>query len=168
MYLKHIIRCLVLILLQVLILNQVNLNGYIDPYLYILFILLLPFETPRWLLLILAFITGSMIDIFSNTGGIHAAATTFMAFARPGVIRLISKKTEFDTGSEPCISDMGTKWFYLYSLYLVLLHHVVLFTLEIFRLNEPIELIYRIALSTLITLILILITQYLFPKRNKK
>lgn len=116
----------------------------------------------------MGFFTGSIIDIFSNTGGIHAAATTFMAFARPGVINLISKKSEFDTGSEPCITDMGSKWFYLYSLYLILLHHALLFTLEIFRFNKPVELIYRITLSALVTLMLVILSQYLFPKRPKK
>ncbi len=168
MYLKHIIRFVLLILIQIIILNNVNLHGYIDPYLYVLFILLLPFETPRWLLLVLAFFTGGVMDIFSNTGGIHAAATTLMAFARPGIIKLVSKKSEFEHGSEPCITDMGNKWFYLYALYLVFLHHAALFILEVFKLNEPISLLYRIALSTLVTLIIILITQYLFPKRGKK
>lgn len=167
MYLKHIIRFVILVMLQVVILNKINLNGSIDPYLYVLFILLLPFETPRWLLLVLGFFTGGMIDLFSNSGGIHAAATTFMAFARPGVIRLVSKKLEFETSSEPCITDMGAKWFYLYALYLILLHHAVLFALEILRFDRPIELLYRIAFSSLTTLILILISQYLFPKRAK-
>lgn len=166
MYLKHIIRFILLLLIQVIILNKVNLHGYIDPYLYVLFILLLPFETPRWLLLILAFFTGGGIDIFSNTGGIHAAATTLMAFARPGVIRLVSKKAEFESNSEPCIADMGNKWFYLYSLHLILLHHAALFLLEVFKLNDLIALLYRIALSSLVTLALVLITQYLFPKRK--
>jgi len=164
--LKHIIRFVLLILLQVIILNKVNLHGYIDPYLYVLFILLLPFETPRWLLLILGFFTGGMIDIFSNTGGIHAAATTLLAFARPGIIRLVSKKTEFEANSKPCISDMGKRWFYLYALYLIAIHHATLFTLEVFRLNEPVELIYRILFSTVATLALVLIGQYLFPKNN--
>ena len=106
------------------------------------------------------------MDIFSNTGGIHAAATILMAFARPGVIKLVSKKAEFEPNSEPCIVDMGNKWFYLYSLNLILLHHAVLFLLEVFKLNHPIALLYRIALSTLVTLVLVLITQYLFPKRK--
>ena len=166
MYLKHIIRFILLLLIQIIILNKVNLHGYIDPYLYVLFILLLPFETPRWLLLIMAFFTGGVMDIFSNTGGIHAAATTLMAFARPGVIKLVSKKAEFEPNSEPCIVDMGNKWFYLYSLNLILLHHAALFLLEVFKLNHPIALLYRIALSTLVTLVLVLITQYLFPKRK--
>lgn len=167
MYLKHIVRFVILLLLQVVILNEVNLNGYVDPYLYVLFILLLPFETPRWLLIVLGFFTGGMVDILSNSGGIHAAATTFMAFARPGVIRLISKKLEFETSSEPCITDMGAKWFYLYALYLILLHHAVLFIVEILRFEQPIELLYRIAFSSLTTLLLVLVSQYLFPKSAK-
>ena len=87
MYTKNIIRFVVLILVQVLVLNHINFFGYLDPYLYVLFILMLPFEIPGWMLLISAFLLGLGIDLFSGTSGIHTAASVFMAFCRPAMLR---------------------------------------------------------------------------------
>ncbi|MFZ4059415.1 MAG: rod shape-determining protein MreD, partial [Ferruginibacter sp.] len=73
-YFRNISRFFLLILLQVLVFNNMHLNGYINPYVYVLFILLLPFETPQWLLLISAFLLGFGVDLFSDTMGMHTAA----------------------------------------------------------------------------------------------
>ena len=93
-YLKNAGRFFFLVFFQVLILNNIQLGGYINPYFYIYFILLLPFETPRWLLLILSFLLGLTIDVFVNTPGVNAAACVLMAFARPFVITSISTGTD--------------------------------------------------------------------------
>jgi len=77
---RNILRMFILILFQVFVLNNIQVSGYINPYMYVLFILLLPFETPRWLLLISGFAIGISIDLFANTPGMHASATVFMAF----------------------------------------------------------------------------------------
>ena len=78
-----------LVLVQVLVLNYIQFSGYINPYIYVLFVLLLPVSTPRYAVVMLGFFIGLVIDIFSNTAGMHASATTFMAFVRPYVINLI-------------------------------------------------------------------------------
>ena len=92
---------MVLILVQVLVLNNMNLGGYLNPYIYVLFLLLLPANINRSLLLIIAFITGLTIDYFGNTLGLHAAASVFLAFLRPGVINLLFRNHEFTSGEEP-------------------------------------------------------------------
>jgi len=94
LYLKNSIRFVLLVLFQVLVLDQVHFGGYVIPYVYIIFILLLPFDIPKSLLLILAFGAGLTIDFFGNTLGLHTAALVMLAFARPGVLRLYLKKTE--------------------------------------------------------------------------
>ena len=88
--LQNLFRFIFLILVQVWVLNHVQWNGYINPYIYVLFVLLLPLETPSWLVMVLAFVSGATMDMFSNTGGIHAAASVFTAFARPGESVLLS------------------------------------------------------------------------------
>jgi len=100
-FLKNIGRFVFLILFQVLILNNIQFSGYINPYFYIYFILLLPFETPRWLLLLSAFLLGLSLDAFTNTFGLNASACVLMAFARPFVISAISTGTEFMIGHSP-------------------------------------------------------------------
>jgi hypothetical protein len=159
--LKNIGRFVFLILFQVLILNNLQFSGYINPYFYIYFILLLPFETPRWLLLLSAFLLGISLDAFTNTFGLNASACVLMAFVRPFVISAISTGTEFMTGHSPSLKNQGLKWFAYYSISLVLVHHFTLFYLEIFRFTEFFQTLLRVLLSSVFTLLIIFIAEYL-------
>ena len=165
-YLKNIGRFFFLVFFQILILNNIQFSGYITPYFYIYFILLLPFETPRWLLLSGAFLLGITIDIFSNTPGLNAAACVMMAFIRPFIISSISSGTEFMMGTHPSLKNQGIKWFAYYSVILILSHHFVLFYLEIFRFTEFFQTLLRILLSTAFTLLLVFLSEYLFYTRE--
>jgi len=165
---RNIVRFVFLILFQVLILNHINLGGYTNPYLYIYFILLLPFITPGWLLLILAFVTGLTIDMFTNTPGLNAAATLLMAFFRPFVIRSVSNVPVEELGIQPSLRLLGFKWFFSYAAILVLIHHTALFYLEIFRFSEFFQTLWRIALSSVFTLGLIFLSELLFYGRREK
>lgn len=165
---KNIIRFILLIIIQVFVLNNIRINGYINPHLYVLFVLLLPFETPAWLLLISSFFLGLSIDIFAHTPGLNASATVLMAFARPGVIMILSGSKGIEPGMNPGIRSMGFQWFFLYSLSLVLLHHLALFYIEVFRFNEFFQTLYRALISTLASLVLIFLVEYLFIKKESK
>jgi len=165
---RNIVRFILLLLIQVFVLNNIRINGYINPHLYVLFVLLLPFETPGWLLLISSFFLGLSIDIFAHTPGLNAAATVFMAFGRQGVIMLLSGAKGIEPGMKPGVKSMGFRWFFLYSLILILLHHLLLFYIEIFRFNEFFQTLYRVLLSTLATLVLVFLVEYLFIKKETK
>ena len=91
---KYAIIFVVLVLIQVLFLNQVQFSGFVNPYIYILFIMLLPLKAPRYAILIGAFLLGLSVDIFSNTLGIHAFASVFIAYVRPVIIRVITNREE--------------------------------------------------------------------------
>jgi hypothetical protein len=160
-FLKNIGRFVFLILFQVLILNNIQFSGFINPYFYIYFILLLPFETPRWLLLLSAFCLGISLDAFTNTFGLNAAACVLIAFVRPFVISAISTGTEFMTGHSPSLKNQGVKWFAYYSIILVLVHHFTLFYLEIFRFTEFFQTLFRVLLSSIFTLLIIFIAELL-------
>ncbi len=165
---KNIVRFIVLVLIQVFVLNNIRINGYINPYIYVLFILMLPFETKGWVLLVSSFFLGLSIDMFSHTLGMNAAAAVFMAFCRPVVIRLLSGSKGIEPGMQPGIKDMGFRWFFLYAFILILIHHLLLFYLEVFRLNEFLDTFYRALMSTAASLVLILLVQYLFIQRDVK
>ncbi len=156
-FLKYFGYFAALLLLQVLVLNNVRLGGYINPYIYVLFVLLLPVDIKGWALLVSAFFVGLALDMFMDTLGMHTAATVFMAFCRPGVIRLISVKADFEKGTMPAISNMGFGWIMIYSLLLVFLHHAFLFFLEIFSFSEFWQTLSRVALSSLFTFLLVMI-----------
>ena len=160
-FLKNIGRFVFLILFQALILNNIQFGGYINPYFYIYFILLLPYETPRWLLLLSAFLLGISLDAFTNTFGLNASACVLMAFVRPFVISAISTGTEFMVGHSPSLKNQGMKWFAYYSIILVLVHHFALFYLEIFRFTEFFQTLLRVLLSSVFTLLIVFIAEYL-------
>jgi rod shape-determining protein MreD len=160
--LKHFIRFVILVLIQVLILNNVYLSGYINPFIYLLFIMLLPFNIDRIWLLLLGFLTGLTVDLLSGgVIGLHTAAATLVAFLRPYLLAFISSQREFDSGIEPSIKDMGFSWFLGYTLLFTTTHHLYYFFLEKFSFTDFFTTIWRILLSALVSSVMIIIGQYI-------
>ena len=162
----NIFRFVLLVFLQIFILNNIQFSGFVNPYLYTLFILLLPFEISGWLMLILAFIMGLTIDIASLVLGYHTIATVFMAYFRYHLLRFIAPHDGYEPGMKPDISSLGFAWFFKYSVILVLAHHLVLFWIESFRMNDMLPATLRALTSCILTMILIYIYQFL-TKRSK-
>jgi rod shape-determining protein MreD len=165
-----IIRFAVLIALQVLVLNNIQLGGFINPFLYVMFILMLPVRLPKSLLLIISMLTGLAVDVFSNTMGMHAAACLIMGFVRPTWLKIMAPRDGYETDSVPSVRRYGFQWFIVYASIMVFIHHLFLFYIEVFRLSEFFSTFLRVILSTLVTLLLVVISQYLFTKpedRNK-
>jgi rod shape-determining protein MreD len=165
--LLNILRFFVLLGLQILVLNQVEISqaaGFLNPCLYVLFILALPIETPRAWVLILSFITGLTMDIFSDTLGMHTTACLWMGFLRPAIIRLISPREGFEFYFKPTLGYLGLPKYLLYSSILVFVHHFVLFTIEYLSFAEVLPMLLKIFASSIFTLILIFISQQFFSK----
>jgi rod shape-determining protein MreD len=157
---RNIIRLILLVLIQVLLLNNIQVSGYAVPYFYVLFILLMPFETPGWLLLLSAFALGFSVDMFSQTAGMHTAASVFMAWLRPNILRSIAPRDGYETGTLPRLYYYGFEWFLKYTVILVLAHHFILFYIEVFRFTEFFSTLLRVLLSSLISVILVILSQY--------
>ncbi|MBK9638281.1 MAG: rod shape-determining protein MreD [Bacteroidetes bacterium] len=162
--LRHLFRFLLLISLQILILNNIQLGTFINPFLYILFLLSLPVNMPKLLLLPIAFLTGITIDMFQNTPGMHASACLFMMYLRPYWLKIIAPRDGYDIEVEPSIKKLGFPWYITYASLLVFVHHLFLFFIEVFRFSEFFDTLTRIALSSILTLLLIIIAQYLTAK----
>lgn len=165
--LRNILRMIVLVLFQALVLNNIQVSGYINPYVYVLFILLLPFETPYWLLLVSGFVLGISVDLFSNTPGMHTSATVFMAFLRPYVLKLLESYDEYEPGTYPRLYYYGFTWFLKYSLILVFLHHTFLFYVEVFRMTYFFHTMLRVLLSTLFSVFLIMLSQLFIYRKQR-
>jgi hypothetical protein len=163
---KYIIRFVILVLLQILVFNNIQLSGFIIPCFYVLFILILPFETPKWSLPLIGFILGLSIDLFTHTPGIHASATVLMAFARPFVLNTIAPREGYESGSNPTLYYYGLEWFLKYSAILVCIHHFFLFYIEIFRLSDFFATFLRAFLSSTFSIIFIVLSQYFIFKRS--
>ncbi len=164
----NLLRFVVLVFIQVFLLKNISVYNLSTPYLYILFILLLPFETPNFLLYVLAFIIGLTVDAFYDTPGLHTAACVLLAFVRIIFISITVQKDGFDNEPEPTLSIMGFRWFFTYSLVLTFFHHFFLFTLETFDFSELQFTLSRVILSSLFTVFLILISGLLFFKSKER
>ncbi len=151
---------ILLILAQVLLFNNIQFSGYVNPYIYLMFILLLPVEIPSWLLLILSFAAGLIMDIFSGTPGMHSSATVLAGFVRPHVLRIISPRDGYEPGSNPSMLTYGFKWFLTYTSFIVLVHHTALFYLEVFRFAEFFRTMLRVLISSAFSIIFILLIEY--------
>ncbi|MEI6047533.1 MAG: rod shape-determining protein MreD [Bacteroidota bacterium] len=151
---------ILLILLQVLLFNNIQFSGYVNPYVYLMFILLLPVEIPSWLLLLLSFSTGLIIDFFSGSPGMHSFATVLAGFVRPYILRIISPRDGYEHGSVPSMLTYGFKWFLTYTLLVVLVHHTALFYIEVFRFTDFFRTMLRVLLSSLFSITFILLFEY--------
>lgn len=160
---------LALVLLQVLIVQNIRLGPYVILFPYVLFILLLPFETPKLAVLAIAFVTGLSIDVFYDTAGLHAAACTLVGFLRHYILKLLAPREGYDAGLSPTIESMGSVWFSTYSGLIIFIHHLCFFYLEIFRFNEFFSTLLRVLLSSVCTFALVYVIQFLFysPRKNK-
>lgn len=165
---RNILRFIALLLLQVLIVQNINLGPYIILFPYVLFIIMLPFETQRVLLLFIAFFAGVILDIFYDSSGLHASACTLMGFSRHYVLKFISPRDGYDVGVKPTVDDMGLDWYLRYAGTLILIHHFAFFYLEIFRFNEFFSTFLRASLSSVGTFALIYLLQFLFIIEKRK
>jgi len=163
-----LIRFVVLVFVQVFLLKNITLYNISTPYPYILFIALLPFETPNILLFPLAFALGLTIDAFYDTPGLHAAACVLLALVRVLFISVTVQKEGFDNEPEPTLSIMGFRWFLTYSVIITLIHHTFLFLLEDFSFSELAFTLQRVVTSSIFTVFLMLIIGLLFFRKRER
>jgi len=157
---RNIFRFVVVILFQVLLMDNVMINGYMIPYIYLLFILLMPFETPRWIQLLAGFVLGLTMDLFTGTLGMHTAASVLVAFVRPYLLDLLAPRDGYETETFPRIHYYGFLWFLKYTLLIVLVHHLALFYLEVFQLKHFLSTLLRVVMSSILSTSTIVLSQY--------
>ena len=151
---------ILLALVQILLFNNIQFSGYVNPYVYIMFILLLPVEIPATLTLFLSFGIGIIIDFYSGSAGMHAFASTFAGFVRPLVLRSISPRDGYSPRAQPSMVNYGFKWFLLYATIIVFVHHSALFFVETFKVMDFIRTLSRTILSALFSLTFIIIIEF--------
>ncbi len=166
--LVNLLRFLILVFLQVFLLKNITLYNLSTPYLYIMFILLLPFEIPNVMLFALSFILGLTSDALYDTPGLHEASCVLLALVRILFISITVQKDGFDNEPEPTLNVMGLRWFFTYALILTLAHHFFLFNLEVFRFSEMPYTLSRFVLSSIFTVFLMLLSGFLFYRKKER
>jgi rod shape-determining protein MreD len=166
--LKYIGRFFVLLLLQVFVLNKIQWNGYLNPFIYILFTMMLPPQSPTWLVLISSFIMGLGVDLFCDTHGLHAFSITTIAYIRRSMLRVISPRESFDMLNMTSISSLGIGLYTWYAVLFVVSHHLLYFYCEAAKFSEFFFTFWRALQSSFFTLVVIFIYQYLFFNHSKR
>jgi len=156
---------IVLIMLQLIIFSNIEFSGYVNPYVYVMFILILPFSIPSWFLLILAFFTGLVVDLFSGTLGVHTFATVMAGFVRPWILTLNITSEVNDPDMSPSLYRNSFRWFLFYTVTVVFVHHLSLFLVEVFTFSNFFHTLLRVLLSTAVTTFFIMLFDLIRPRR---
>jgi len=160
-----VLRFFALILVQVLILNNINFLGYINPYVYILFIILYPVKNNRTLFIFLSFLLGLCIDFFMDSGGVHAGASVFIAYIRPPVLKFSFGTIYEHQTIKFAQTELGQRLIY-FSI-LTVIHHLVMFSLEIFNISNIILILQKTLFSSIFTILLCLLITVLFSRKPR-
>jgi len=158
-------RFILLLAAQVLIFNRIDLFGFINPFPYVLFIILYPVNGNKSGLLLASFLLGLLMDMFWNSGGVHAAASVVLAYYRPAIFKFsFGLSYEYQTVK---LNDVLTPERFSFILIAVVIHHFVLFTVEIFKVSFLWDVLVRTVLSTIFTIVTTIIIIYII-KPNRR
>ncbi len=169
-WIKHIIRFLIYIAIQVLVLKEINLIGSNKNYIFILIypvvLLTLPIRIPQFFMLLTAFAIGFIIDLFYVSPGVHAGACLWMVAFRPLVLRLIEPKNGYQTDFSPTISDLGIIWFTKYASILLFIFFFSYFVLDVFTFVYAGEIFLKTILSFFVSSLIIFLLQLFYSFKS--
>jgi hypothetical protein len=151
---RHILRALLILLLQVLVLKRIGLGSswlwhFGNIFLYPVIVLLLPFRLSRHYVIVIGFVLGLIIDMFYDTIGVHAFALTATAYARGLLLSYLEPRGGYQLSMSPTIFSMGLNWVLTFTSLSLLIHTFLYFTAEVFTFVY----IGQILLKTLITFV---------------
>jgi hypothetical protein len=160
-------RFVLLLAIQIIFFKDLSIGGHASGFVYIWFLLMLPLDLSPFLGLLIGFLSGLTVDFFSQTPGIHAGASTLLMFLRPPILKLLTPRAGYDLNQYPTFFQMGWSWYLIYTWALILAHHLLAFSLEVFS-REFLGLILLNSFgSTILTWVsittIVLLTAY--PKR---
>lgn len=166
-WIQYSIYFLFIVLLQGLVINHLGLGNYAYPMIYLLPLLILPFEINFFITMGIALVLGVSVDMLSDTFGLHTSASVLMAYLRPTILKLIKPRDGYEANLLPTIHDMGLTWYAAYTAIFVLIHHTWFFTFEVFRLDLTGLILLKILVSTFLSFIFLLGLQFLLYKSSK-
>lgn len=175
--LSFLFNFVLILAVQVLLLNDVVIRTSLTfhgmplfiPLVYPLIILLLPVRTAPWLALLLGFAVGLMVDLFCNTPGMHAAATVLLAYVRIGLLNLFFQQNAKDINEAvPSLFRMGFQSFVIYLLMACTIHHLFLYTLQIWSWKQGLYILLKTLVSVPMSVLIMIIVQLLFARSTNR
>lgn len=166
-WVKYVLIFILIVLAQGLVVNNIQISVYLNPMIYPIMILMLPFNLNTIVTMSVALLLGLSVDAFSDTFGLHASAAVMIGYLRPSLMKYIQPNEGYDNALLPTVHDMGIIWFLLYSSLLLFVHHLWFFSIEVLRFDLIWLILGKTFLSTIFSLALIVIFQYIFYKPSK-
>ena len=167
-WVKYGLIFILVVLLQGLVVNNLEFSEYLNPMIYPVMIMLLPFEMTALVTMVFALFLGIGVDAFSNTFGLHTSSLLLIAYLRPTVLKYIKPREGYELSLLPTIHDMGFVWFFTYTTVLLFIHHMWFFTFEILRFDLIPLILGKTIFSLILSLFLITLFEYIFYKPTKK
>lgn len=165
LFIKNTFLFIALVLLQVLVFSKIRYLGYVNPMVYLLFLILYPYGENKIPFLFAAFLLGLTVDIFSNTGGIHAASAVFIAYVRTGILKIVfGQKLDFQ---ELKLMQYPFTKVFSYTTIMVVLHHTLFYFLEVFNFNHLFTTFAKIGMASASTIAVCLLFIYIFSTQKK-
>jgi len=167
-WLKYGAIFILVILIEGLVVNPLDLHEFLNPMIYPMLILMLPFELGLLATVVIAFVLGIVVDGFSNTFGLHASSAMLIGYLRPVILRYIKPRDGYDSSLLPSVHDMGLTWFLAYAAVFLFLHHLWFFSFEVFRPDLIMLILAKTFFSVLLSLAIIILLQYILYTPSKK
>lgn len=164
-FLLNVLRFVLLVLIQVLVFNKLNFFGYINPLIYILFLYWYPIKQNRATFIVVCFLLGFCVDVFSDTLAINAASTVTIAYLRPTIMRFVFG-VNYEFQSFKLNNSTKAQQFTFLAL-LIIIHHLVYFTLEIFSFSNSLLILQKTVTVGIATLILGTLFSSLFSSKKE-
>ena len=158
--LKMIGSFVLLILAQVLLFNQINIFGFVNPMLYLLFLVMYPFDKNQTFYIFIGFILGFFIDFLSQTDGAHTIASLTVSYLRP----IIMKYSYGLTSEKPksLLTDPRKTNNFFFLLVFISVHHLIYFAIAYFSADAFLLIIKNSLFTIIFSLILILLISSLY------
>ena len=160
----YIFQFFLLLFLQSFLLNNINLFGFINPNLYLLFIIVYRLDGNPTLLIIVGFVMGLLLDLLTQGSGGHTIATLTIAFLRLSIIKF-SFGVNYDVPMG-MIKGSLLRQRLLYFMLMVVIHHLVLYSIVYFSLDNTITILKNTLFTSFFTFIMVFISLGLFREKN--
>lgn len=150
------ILALLLILAQVVVFNNVSLFGVAVPFVFIYVIIKLPITLATAWVMTIGFMMGLAVDMFADTYGMNALASTLLTGIRRPTLRLYLPRGEELADPVPSLRSPGPGVFAKYLATMTLFYCACICLIEAFTFFNPLRLIIRILASTALSTMLML------------
>ena len=153
-----------LVLAQGLIFDKLLIAQQYVPYIALLFIVLYPTDLRQTVFLIVAFLFGLSLDVLNLSGGIQAGACLSAAFVRPMILRSVFGISA-DYSAIKFAKVPLAQWL-VYCLLVVLIHHLVLFTLSAFSWDRWLWVLQQTVVNGFLTTAVVSLFVFLFVSKK--